>query len=228
MLKLSEYPQPRLGETQSSPDVSPINRLLTAGEILFREGDVRDHVYRIEKGAVCLYRQDAEGAREAIEFAYPGDYIGLGYLDHHVCSAEASSETVLSCHPRPHLVPALTHLPASASRTTAAMDGEITFLREPQARAERPDPVTRAAALFVTLSRYNAYEGRNPTLIADELTCGLVAGYLDMSVDDLARVLKALEAHDLVEAAAGGLRLKDLNALEKLADGGGRDGNASL
>lgn len=228
MLKLSEYPvvQPHPAEAQSHVDVSPINRLLSAGEVVFRQGDARDHIYRVERGTVCLYREDAQGVREVIEHASPGDYVGLGYLDHHVCSAAATCEAVLSCYPRPHLVPALTHSPTSRVKT--AMDPEIAFSRGEEARTEQADPITRAAALFVTLSRCNAYEGRDPTLIADSLTCGLVAGYLDMSVDDLARVLKALEAHDLVENAAGGLRLKDLDALEKLAEGSGRDGSAPL
>ena len=228
MLKLSEYPAARSRpvEARSSPDASPLNRLLAVGEIVFRQGDARDHIYRIEMGTVCLHREDAGGVREVIEYASPGDYIGLGYLDHHVYSAVATSEAVLSCYPRPQLVPALTH--TSPSRAKAAVDPEIAFPREEEAHSEQADPITRAAALFVTLSRCNAYEGRDPALIADSLTCGVVAGYLGMSVDDLARVLKALEAGDLVEAAAGGLRLKDLHALEKLADGSGRDGSVPL
>jgi len=226
MLKLSEYPAPRPVETQKSPEASPINRLLSTGEVVFRQGDARDHVYRIEKGTVCLYREDAQGIREAIEYASPGDYVGLGYLDHHVYSAVATSEAVLSCYPRPHLVPALAHTSTSGVKPAAAR--EIALQRDEHARTAQSDPITRAAALFVTLSHCNAYEGRDPTLIADSLTCGLVADYLNMSVDDLARVLQALEAHNLVEAAAGGLRLKDLNGLEKLADGGGRGGTAAL
>jgi len=226
MLKLSEYPasQSRPVEAHPAPDASPLNRLLAAGEVLFHAGDARDHIFRIEKGTVCLYRLDAQGDREPIEYACAGDYVGLGYLDHHVCSAVATSEAVLSCYPRPYLVPALAQSPAS--RVTVAP--ATAFPGEEEPRTPQADPITRAAALFVTLSRCNAYEGRDPVLIADSLTCGVVAGYLDMSVDDLADVLKSLEARDLVEAAAGGLRLKDLNALERLADGGGRDGSTPL
>jgi len=230
MLTLSEFPAPvpRPAEAQPAADASTINRVLAAGELLFREGDARDHVFRVEQGAVCLFRLGGDDSRDVIEFAFPGDYVGLGYLDHHVCSAEATVETTLSCHPRPNLTPTVARTPATASRMTAAIEREVTFLREAQARVERSDPITRAAALFVTLSRCNAYEGRDPALIADSLTCGVVAGYLDMTVDDLARVLKMLEARNLVEVAAGGLRLKNLDALEKLADGGGRNGSATL
>jgi CRP/FNR family transcriptional regulator len=46
-----------------------------------------------------------------------------------------------------------------------------------------------------------------------------VAGYLNMSLDVLAGELAELESQGLIESAASGLRLKDLPALEKLADG---------
>ena len=74
------------------------------------------------------------------------------------------------------------------------------------------------AALFVTLSRYNAYEGRDPALITDSLKCGVVAGYLDLSVDHLAGELAGLEARGLIEPSPRGLLLKDLDSLERLAD----------
>ncbi len=70
----------------------------------------------------------------------------------------------------------------------------------------------------MTLARCNAYEGRDPSILTDSLSCGVVAGYLDMSVDELAHCLTELEALDLVEAAPKGLRLKNLDELERLAD----------
>jgi CRP/FNR family transcriptional regulator len=68
------------------------------------------------------------------------------------------------------------------------------------------------------LSRYNAYEGRDPTLVTDSLKCGVVAGYLNMTVDQLAAQLAELERRGLIEPCDRGLRLKNLDALERLAD----------
>ena len=73
----------------------------------------------------------------------------------------------------------------------------------------------------MTLSRCNAYEGRDPAVIADSLTCGVVAGYLDVSVDELADSLKDLERRGLIEATPKGLRLMNFDELEKLADASG-------
>lgn len=193
-------------------------RTLAAGEVLFREGDLRSHVYRVETGAVCLYRHRPDGRQEVIEFAFPGDLVGLGYLDSHVSGAQATMETQLSCLPRSALEPTPEKTPGSKSRLTAAIEREVAFLKEALVQAGRPKPLERVAALFVTLSRCNAYEGRDPSLITDSLTCGVVAGYLNMSVDHLAGQLAELEALGLIAAVPGGLRLANLDELEKLAD----------
>jgi CRP/FNR family transcriptional regulator len=192
-------------------------RTLAAGEVLFREGDLRSHVYRVETGAVCLYKYRPDGTQDVIEFAFPGD-LRAGHLDSHVSGAQATMETQLSCLPRSALEPPLDRTPGSKSRLTTAIEREVAFLKEALVYGSRARPLERVAALFVTLSRCNAYEGRDPSLITDSLTCGVVAGYLNMSVDYLARQLAELQALGLIATCPGGLRLANLNELEKLAD----------
>lgn len=193
-------------------------RTLAAGETLFREGDARSHVFRVEKGALCVYKSRPDGTQDILEFAFPGDLVGLGYLDSHVSGAQAAMETSLICLSRAMLDPASERNARARARLTAAIDREVTFLRESLARSGQPSPTERVAALFVTLSRYNVYEGREPSLITDSLKCGVVAGYLNMSVDQLALELTEMEARGLIEPCDKGLRLRDLEALEKLAD----------
>ena len=191
---------------------------LRPGETLFREGDIRSHVYRVEQGALCLFKSRADGTQDIFEFAFPGDLVGLGYLDSHVSGAQAAVATSLICLSRTALDPSAERNARSRARLTAAIEREVTFLRESLLRSGHPNPLERVAALFVTLSRFNAYEGREPTMITDSLKCGVVAGYLNMSVDELAAQLSEMEARGLIEPCAKGLRLKDLDGLEKIAD----------
>lgn len=193
-------------------------RTLAPGEILFREGEARDHVFRVDSGALCLYRSRPDGIRDILEFAFPGDLVGLGYLESHVACAQATIETSLTCLPSSAIEPALERSARSRGRLTAAIEREVAFLRESLVQMGRPSPVQRVAALFVTLSRYNAYEGRDPSIITDSLKCGVVAGYLGMSLDQLAVHLSELEARGLIEACDSGLRLKDIEALQALCD----------
>ena len=214
MLTLSESSGP---ESRPRSAEAP-HRMLAAGEILFREGDPRSHVYRVEKGSVCLFRRRPDGAMDVIEFAFPGDLVGLGYLDNHVAGAQATMDTALTCLPRAALEPALANSPVAPSGLATAIEREVGYIKEAQRRSTLAKPLGRIAALFVTLARCNAYEGRDPAVITDSLSCGVVAGYLDMSVDELAQWLTELKARDLIEACDRGLRLKNLNELERLAD----------
>ncbi len=203
-------------------------RTLVAGEFLFREGDARDFIYRVERGAICLFKERTNGAREVLEFAFPGDFVGLGYLDNHISGAQATVDSRVDCVPRSALDPVLERSPDVKSRLSAAIDREVAFLKEAQVRAQHPKAIERIAALFVTLARCNSYEGRDPAVIADSLNCGVVAGYLDMSLDQLAEVLKELETRGLIAPSEKGLQLKNIDALERLADAGGHDGASGL
>lgn len=221
MLTLVESQRPVVAGTTAkaagvSGCVDAAGKVLTlaTGDVLFREGEPRDQVFRVETGALCLFRTRPDGAQEILEFAFPGDLVGIGRLDSHAASAQAAMDTSLSCVPRPTIDSVLDTRAAEPS----AGDEESTRAETSLVRLDAFDPVQRLAALFVTLSRYNAYEGREPSIITDSLKCGAVAGHLDMSVDALAAQLAELEARGLIEPCDAGLRLLDIEELERLAD----------
>jgi CRP/FNR family transcriptional regulator, anaerobic regulatory protein len=221
---LSASPAVQPAKSPATPPPLPVEgelRLLIPGEVLFRAGEPRDHLYRVEAGALCLYRCNRDGSRTVLEFAFPGDLVGLGYLDNHVADAQATMDTSLCCLPRAALDPATVESPRTRGRLTAAIEREVAYLKDSLVAVGRPSPLQRVASLFLTLSRNNAYEGRQPDVITDSLTCGVVAGYLGMSVDQLAARLAELEARGLIEPCEKGLRLADLDALESLADSAG-------
>src|SRR5262245_56033203 len=58
-------------------------RSCAAKEHVFTEGDARTSLYRLESGAVCLYKVMPDGRRQVLGFAYPGDLIGLGSCAEH-------------------------------------------------------------------------------------------------------------------------------------------------
>ena len=58
-------------------------------ELLFAEGDENPHVDRIETGAIALFRVLADGRRQVMGFADPGDMIVLGMEKEHEMDAQA-------------------------------------------------------------------------------------------------------------------------------------------
>ena len=80
------------------------------------------------------------------------------------------------------------------------------------------DPLARIAALLISISRNNGYEGRDPSVMPDALTSGFVADLLGIDIDELATLLVDLNRRGLVETCGSTLKLKDIPALEGLAD----------
>lgn len=85
--------------------------------------------------------------------------------------------------------------------------------------ATSDEPLGRVAALLVSISRNNSYEGRDPRVMPDTLTSGFVADLLGLEIGALAALLVDLRRRGLIDSAPSStLLLKDLGGLEILAD----------
>lgn len=195
-------------------------RTLATNEILFRGGDPRSHLYLIETGSICTYRKRRGRPHEVIEFAFTGDVVGLGFLEHHIYWAQAAVETRVSSLPLDAVDEIVKHDGRAKQRYAEAIDREFAFRRRLLTRASlRRRPVSRVAALLLALSQLNKNEGRDPTLMSDSLSCGVVADWLGLDLDSLADALVELEKKELIRPSPPqGLRLIDFAGLEELAN----------
>lgn len=190
---------------------------IATGEILFQPGSERA-LYRIERGAVCHYMLWADGRHDVIEFAFPGDIIGLGHLADHVSTAQAMVDTVVSLVSESAFRAALENDDRLSFRLASAVEREFDYLRD-KALAPRDLPAAaRVANLLLALSGMNNSEGRAPDLISDEITAGVVAQKLNMSIDKLGAALVLLKKEGAVRETSAGLRIVDPQALKRLAD----------
>ena len=154
-----------------------------------------------------------------IEFAFPGDIIGFGHLDVHTSTAQAVAKTIVSPVSEQEFEQLVETDGQLAARFSAAADREFDYLRvRAMASAGKQRAAQRVASFLAALSRMEAAEGRDPSVITDELSSGAVADHLNMSVDALAGVLRELEAQGVVTPVRDGLRIADLEALERFAD----------
>jgi CRP/FNR family transcriptional regulator len=65
-----------------------------AGQTIFSEGDRANAVFGLSKGLVRLYKSRADGRRQILAFALPGDLIGMPFRERHSCSADAIGAVV--------------------------------------------------------------------------------------------------------------------------------------
>ncbi len=206
------------GKSSAAPhETGLVLQTVATGEILFQPGNTRT-LYRIERGTVCHYILWADGRHEVIEFAFPGDIVGLGHLAHHVSTAQAMVDTVVSLVPEDTFSAALESDDRLSFRLASAVEREFDYLRDKTLAGEPAPAAARLANLLLALSSMNGPEGRDPDLICDEITAGFVARQLDMSIDKLGAALLYLKREGAVRDTPAGLRIVDPLTLQRLAD----------
>jgi CRP/FNR family transcriptional regulator len=199
----------------SCPDIQGTERALQDA-ILFRPGEPRTHLYLIEQGVVALYRKVADGRGEILEFAFKDDVVGYGLLDTHFFWAHAVGKVRVRCLPLDALDETLRRDKRTLDRCSQTLQQEFECRRDGIANPGRR-LVNRLAALLLAVSAQGRYEGRDPTVITDSLECQVVAGWLGVTLNELAEGLLELERLGLVEQGPlRGLRLTDLPGLEGL------------
>jgi len=201
---------------------APIKELAT-NEILFHVGDSREFLYRVERGSICIYEPRLNRNHAVIDFAFPGDLVGLGFLKTQTCTARAMVETRVTSFPIASTDSLVAGDPKAEAKLTQAIEKEFELHKAALVGAGRDNPLERVAALLVALSQINKQEGRDPNILAQPWHCGAVADQLELNIDELARLLLDLEDLGLIEACSlpastQGLRIKDHDRLEVIAD----------
>lgn len=195
-----------------------VQKSIKMGDILFQAGDERT-LYRVERGAICHYMLWADGRHEVIEFAFPGDIVGLGHLDEHVSTAQAMVDTVLSLVTEAEFADILEQDDRLSFRLAGTAEREFDYIRDRTvADASVLRPTVRVANFLLAISSLNKAEGRDRELISDDITAGFVAEKLDMSIESLSEALLRLKKEGAVRETTSGLRIVDKATLQRVAD----------
>jgi CRP/FNR family transcriptional regulator len=189
---------------------------VSTGKFLFEPGQKR-RLYRIERGAVCHYVRPANGGHEVIEFAFPGEIIGLGHSAVHVSTARAMVDTEVSAITDAEFESALRNDSTLYFRLAEAGEREFDYYRNRSLKGDLLPPLERVANFILAIVSINESEGRDRMVVADDVSSGFVAEQLQMSIYTLVTVLLSLQRSGLVDVSAKGLRILDVSALEKLA-----------
>jgi CRP/FNR family transcriptional regulator len=186
-------------------------------EHVFCEGDPRTHVFRIEEGVIALSKLLSDGRRQVIDFAYPGDYIGLGILNDHIFDAQATCAAKIRC------------LPASALEQAAALDASLALKLYKAVSAE----LLAARSLLVSVGQGTAMERLASFLLglhhritdnsdADVVNLPMrrsdIADLLGLTIETVSRTITKLRSLGVIDVVHGTeVRILDCDRLEELA-----------
>ena len=195
-------------------------RRIEAKELLFAEGDEVSHLYRIETGAIALYKMLADGRRQIMGFAYPGDLIGLGIEREHVMNAQAIKPTRLRCLPAASLRQAAAKDPALAIKLYEALAGELAATRDLLLTTGQRSALERVAGFLLAFSRRHDRNGLDATTFELPMTRTDIGDFLGLTIETVSRTFTKLKLLGLLELPqCSRVQLRDIDRLESLAEG---------
>jgi len=195
-------------------------RRVEAKEFLFAEGDNISHVYRIETGALALYKVLADGRRQVMGFAYPGDIVGLGVDDAYTMNAQAVKPTRVRCLSAMSLRQSAARDPALGFKLYEAMARELAATRDLMLTTGQRSATERVAAFLLAFSRRNQRNGQDPASFELPMTRTDIGDFLGLTIETVSRTFTKLKLMRLIELAhSNQVKLLDIDALTELADG---------
>jgi CRP/FNR family transcriptional regulator, anaerobic regulatory protein len=193
------------------------SKAFAAKHPIFFEGDAKSCVYRIEKGAIALYRMAIDGKRQVFDFGLPGDIVGLGAADAYSCTAQAIGAVRVQCIPLSSLNRLAAEDSGFALKLYQAVSSELEATRNLLMALARHNSLERVVIFLLTLSRRNALHGKNPSLLTLPMTRLDIGDLLGISIETVSRSLSKLRKFGMIDVIrTTTVQIIDLNGLNLL------------
>lgn len=196
-------------------------RALDAKEHAFAEGDIRAHLFRVESGAICLYRVMPDGRRQVLGFAYPGDLVGFGSLSEYQFNAQATKRTRLRLLAWSTVQHTARQDAALGLRLYEAISNELAAAHDLLLTTGQRSAAERVAAFLLAMSRRAERCGQDATVIDLPMTRADIGDFLGLTIETVSRTFTKLRQQGIIDLAQSArVHLVNIVALEGLAEGG--------
>ena len=215
--KHCEAPAPRTLHDHFSR--APV-RSFAAKEHVFTEGDPRSSLYRVESGAVCLYKVMGDGRRQVLGFAYPGDLVGLGACNDHQCNAQVTKRSQLRSVPWSTVQRLARQDPVLGLKLYEAISEELAAAHDLLLTTGQRSAAERVATFLLAMIRRCRRNGQDATVIDLPMTRADIGDFLGLTIETVSRTFTKLRTLRLIELPQRNrVKLVDLDQLESLAAG---------
>ena len=101
-----------------------------AKSTIFAESEPSIAIYALTRGTASLYKMLADGRRQIVGFALPGDFLGSPFSDQYTCSVDTISEVAARQFPRAKFLISLRANPKSLCLLLEAALQETNVARD--------------------------------------------------------------------------------------------------
>jgi CRP-like cAMP-binding protein len=193
-------------------------RVVGATTVLFHEGDDANALYEVVTGVFRATKVFADGRRQVVAFAYPGDIIGFGHGDTYRFDCDALTPAKVQVTARGDVMQAMRARPELGEKLLAMAAGEIATMHDLSVLLCRKSAMERIAGFLVSLAT------RTNKLANDQRVClpmcrADIADHLGLTIETVSRNMTKLKVRGIVDLPdRGSFVIRDLQRLQDLAE----------
>lgn len=188
-----------------------------AREALVSQGASAENVFTITEGVVRLYRLLADGRRQVLGFALPGDFLGLSLFDVYGFSADAVTGTTVCRFPRKAFVSYVDQRPHLMRRLHEAASHELSLAQDQMVLLGRRTSEERIAAFLISMRDRLRRLGHTSPSLPIPMGRQDIADYLGLTIETVSRTFTKLAKAKSIVIVPDGVRLLREDELERLA-----------
>lgn len=182
-------------------------------ELIFGERDPAEYVYRVQCGAVRLFRVLSDGRRQIGAFYFTGDIFGLEPGDEHSFSAESIGDSEIVVTSRQTVFRLAEHDSAFARQLWNRAAADLATARDHMLLLGRQTATERVAAFLMAMAEREHSE----RLVALPMSRQDIADYLGLTIETVSRTLTLLTGRMLIDVPTSRrILLRDPAALRRL------------
>ncbi len=194
---------------------------MSAGEVIYQEGDHQREIYTLRKGWVVRYKILAGGQRQVLNVALPGDFIGFRSssqegIDH---SAVAASDIELCAFSQSNAQQLMQSDPSLMLRLIEIQDSQAQACRTRLAYVGQAPAKQRLAMFFSDLLQRLEQRGIDLSeMIQLPLTREDIADAIGVTPVHMSRISSELRKENIIDCRYGKLMIGNLERLKEIAD----------
>lgn len=191
----------------------------TPGQTLFAEDEAATHVFSVSSGVVACFKLTADGQRQIVSFAYPGDFLGLAADGRYAYGAEAIAPARVCKLRRRDMEELQARFPQLDRKMLEMAQAELAAAQERMLLLGRKGARERVASFLLGQARR---QGRSLDVEIEvwlPMTRGDVADYLGLTLETVSRVFSAFKREGLALPHGHDLKLPAPGKLAAIADG---------
>ena len=164
--------------------------------MIFSEGDEADFSYKVITGAVRLSKMMSDGRRQIAEFALPGDFFGINWLDEYALTAEALNDVTVVCYGRGRLERLGDENSEARAELFSTLRHDLWAAQNHLLLLGRQSALERVASFLVQLIDRN--KGADKTKLDLPMTRLDIADYLGLTIETVCRMLAILKRRAII------------------------------